>query len=584
MVYIQNNAVNQVWLGINEWATLSNPTYLFQLENSQGRDSVYFIPRNITANYPDSYANKYLVFEFETFLGNPIQLRATGATDCNIHLKNENQYWLYIWEQPQGDGNLNPLNATNKVFNELAFIFVDVNNTYYTGNTANFADNVIYYSQGTTPPPSPSPSSTLPSPSTSLTPTPSITPTITPTLTNTPTITPTETLTPTPTPSSDLRFRLGDGFDTFVRSMAMDIQNDLIVGGDFNFYKNSGGAHLVNLDFDGDRLGGFASGFNFPSAPNNINCIKIDNSDPNNPTGYIGGSLFEGNQYSGVSSPNFVQINSETGELVNLGDFATLNLNATVNDILLSGNSVFIGGVFTTTSGTTQNRFTKISKLGVLDTTFKTNMGSGFNGNITGVDATIDKGLICVGSPTSYNGTARNRIFKLNANGILDTSFLHLGGFNAQPNGVKVLSDGRILAWGGYSSYNGASTNRITMMSSGGTYDFSFSAPASIGTQVFDITIDETNGWIYFLSNGLNIGGNANIDYFGRLDFSGVLDSTFPAQPLGFGSPPSSGKGRIIISGSKIFLGSNFTTFGSQQYNYLIRLNQDGTSDTRTDI
>jgi hypothetical protein len=391
-------------------------------------------------------------------------------------------------------------------------------------------------------------------------------------------------LTPTPTPSSDLRFRLGDGFDTFVRSMAMDIQGDLIVGGDFNFYKNSAEPHLINLGFDGDKLGGFASGFNFPSAPNTILCIRIDNSDPNNPTAYIGGSAFENNSYSGVSSPNFVQISSQTGELINLGGFSTLNLNAAVFDILLSGDSVFIGGQFTQTAGTTQNRFTKISKLGVLDTTFKTNMGTGFNANILGVDATSDGGLICVGSATNYNGTTRNRIFKLNANGILDATFQHLGGLTAQANGVKVLSDGRILAWGGFGTYNGAPCNRIVMMSSGGVFDFSFSAPATIGSQVFDITIDETNGWIYFVSNGTNIGGNANIDYFGRLDFNGVLDSTFPAQAFGFGAPTTTSKGRIIVSGNKIFLGSNFTTFGSQQYNYLIRLNQDGTSDTRTDI
>jgi hypothetical protein len=390
-------------------------------------------------------------------------------------------------------------------------------------------------------------------------------------------------LTPTPTPSSDLRFRLGDGFDTFVRSMAMDIQGDLIVGGDFNFYKNSAEPHLINLDFDGLKLGGFASGFNFPSAPNTINCIRIDNSDPNNPTAYIGGAVFENNSYSGVSSPNFVQINSETGELINLGGFSTLNLNGAVNDILLSGDSVFIGGFFTQTAGTTQNRFTKISKLGVLDTTFKTNMGTGFNGGISGIDATSDGGLICVGGFTNYNGTARQRIIKLNPNASVDTSFQHLGGLNLSANGVKVLSDGRILAWGIFTTYNGAPCNRIVMMSSGGVFDFSFSAPATIGTQVFDITIDETNGWIYFVSNGTNIGGNANIDYFGRLDFNGVLDSTFPAEAIGFGLSTTA-KGRIIVSGNKIFLGSNFTTFGSQQYNYLIRLNQDGTSDTRTDI
>jgi hypothetical protein len=181
MIYIQNNSQNQIWLGINEWSSLSNPTYLFQLQNSQGRDSVYFIPKNITQNYPNSYANKYVVFEFSTLLNLPQTFVATGNTPCNIYLKNENQYWLYIWEQTSPT-NLNPALSYNKVFNELAFCFIAEDNVYYTGNTLNFADNVIYYSQ-------PKPSGT---PIPSQTPSPSQTPN--------PTSTPTSTPTPTPTP------------------------------------------------------------------------------------------------------------------------------------------------------------------------------------------------------------------------------------------------------------------------------------------------------------------------------------------------------------------------------------------------
>jgi hypothetical protein len=91
MVYFTNNSINQVWLGINEWSSLADPTYLWKLENSQGRDSVYFIPEDITHTINDPYAAKYKVFQFGTLASIPQNLIATGGTDCNIHLTNENQ-------------------------------------------------------------------------------------------------------------------------------------------------------------------------------------------------------------------------------------------------------------------------------------------------------------------------------------------------------------------------------------------------------------------------------------------------------------------------------------------------------------
>jgi cell division septation protein DedD len=204
MVYIQNNAQNQIWLPINEWSSLSNPTYLFELQNSQGRDRVFFIPENITSSVSNQYAGKYLVFEFNTIISQPQNFVFSAGNPCNIYLINENQYWLYIWEQTSTT-NLNPLQSYNKVFNELAFAFLPEDNVFYTGNTLNFADNVIYYSQprpsGT---PNPSPTiTTTPTQTTTPTPTPTetTTPTPTPTETNTPTPTPTETNTPTPTPT-----------------------------------------------------------------------------------------------------------------------------------------------------------------------------------------------------------------------------------------------------------------------------------------------------------------------------------------------------------------------------------------------
>jgi hypothetical protein len=143
MIYIERNALNKVFIDVASYATISNPIFLWNLENSQGRDVVNFVPRNITSTYPSQYAGKYQVFEFSTIPTLPVNLVATGTSVCNIHLPNFNQFWLSIYEQ-NIPTNTNPNNAT-RLINQLSFILEETPNDFYSGNTGNTADNIIYY-------------------------------------------------------------------------------------------------------------------------------------------------------------------------------------------------------------------------------------------------------------------------------------------------------------------------------------------------------------------------------------------------------------------------------------------------------
>lgn len=204
----------------SEFKTLANPTYLWRLQNSQSKESYTFIPENVSSTYPSAYASKYDVFSFNTFLSGATNYIFSAGTPVNLHLKNENQYWIGVYEQASPT-NLNVNLAYDKLVSSLGFIFVDENLEYYTGNTANTANNVIYYNVSPTPQPttsitpSPTPTKTstpTPTKTPTTTPTntpsisPSVSPTRTPTSTTTPTTTPTQTptTTPTNTPTSSL--------------------------------------------------------------------------------------------------------------------------------------------------------------------------------------------------------------------------------------------------------------------------------------------------------------------------------------------------------------------------------------------
>lgn len=143
MIYIERNALNKVFIDVLSYTTGSSPTILWSLENSQGKDVINFVPRNITSTYPSQYAGKYEVYEFSTIPSLPVNLVATGSSVCNIHIPNFNQFWLRIYEQ-SSPTNTNPNNAI-PVVNQLSFILEETDSSFYSGNTGNTADNVIYY-------------------------------------------------------------------------------------------------------------------------------------------------------------------------------------------------------------------------------------------------------------------------------------------------------------------------------------------------------------------------------------------------------------------------------------------------------
>jgi hypothetical protein len=187
MIYIEQNATNNIFVNVSQYKTGdfgANPRYLWRLQNAQGRNIVSFYPENSTNTYPSAYTGRYDVFTFNTFKNQPENYNYSAGTDCNIHLVNENQYWLGVYEMPSGSTSYNPSNA--KLLNSLAFVFVPVDNEFYTGNTANVEPNKIYYKNG---------DGITPTPSNTASPTP--TPSITPTNTGTPTQTPTPTPSPT---------------------------------------------------------------------------------------------------------------------------------------------------------------------------------------------------------------------------------------------------------------------------------------------------------------------------------------------------------------------------------------------------
>jgi hypothetical protein len=555
MIYIEQNALNKIFVDVSS-ATGFTPNFLWNLKNSQGMNVKNFIPRDITSTYPSQYAGKYRVFEFSTIPSLPENLTPTGSSVVNIVLPNLNQFWLTIYEQ-NDIVNLDPKNAV-PVLNSLAFSYWDTSQEYYTGNTSNVADNVIYYSDG----------------GIVLTPSPSTSPTPTPTSTSTPTPTPTPSSTPAPL---NPEWNLGGGFDNGVYGMfdGFGFQpNSYYFTGAFNSYDGHLSPGVVKTDYNGNVDTNFVGKRTIASG------VVYDMVfDPLTDTIVLGGTFLN---YGGfVNANRMVRIDKNTGDVVG---FTGTTFDANVFGFLPTQQSkIIVWGDFATYTGGSYRRIIRFNDDWSVDNTYW-NASNNFNGNVNQVIENTNGNYVMVGVFTNYQGFTKNRIVEIDHTTGAPTSLFGTGSnFGLRDIKMDSLGNFYILSTSFGGTFNGQSYTSLAVIkvdSSGnlvppatwGANQGSWNVAAS------NLYLDEVNGWIYLTGS--------QTDKVRRLDLAtGDQDTTWGNQQQTiFGMAQYTAAKNVLVdyNTNKVLIGNNFYIFQGTPYNRLIRLNPDGTSNTTT--
>jgi uncharacterized delta-60 repeat protein len=188
--------------------------------------------------------------------------------------------------------------------------------------------------------------------------------------------------------------------------------------------------------------------------------------------------------------------------------------------------------------------------------------------------AVQDDGKVIVSGPFSFmNGAARVRIARLNADGSLDSTFDPGTGFS--PNGAERLvlqPDGKILAAGGFSSYNGTPVPGIVRINPDGSRDTTF-AVSIAGGSMREVAV-QPDGKVLIGGSFSTVNGTTRVGV-ARLDGTGAVDASFDAS-LNSGSTIL----RILVETSgKITIGGAFTTVAGTARNNLARLESNGALD-----
>lgn len=252
----------------------------------------------------------------------------------------------------------------------------------------------------------------------------------------------------------------GTAANSIVRTLCLQPDGKILIGGNFTSYNGTSINRIARLNSDGTLDLTFNPG---TGANLDVRSIVLQ------PDGKIlvGGRF---SNFNGTLTNSIVRLNSNGTTDSSFSPGTGANQNILVIALQPDGK-IIIAGFFTAFNGiTTANRIARLNIDGTLDASFNTLTGTG--GDILALAIQPDGKIIIGGGFSTYSGIDRRRIARVNVDGSIDLTFDPGTGafpFALSPTGTKVETialqpDGKIIIGGNFTSYNGRGRNRITRL------------------------------------------------------------------------------------------------------------------------
>ncbi len=344
------------------------------------------------------------------------------------------------------------------------------------------------------------------------------------------------------------------GANDAVRCVALQPDNKIVIGGVFDVYNGMNRNQFARLNPNG----GIDPTFNIGTGPNaDVISMRVQ------PDGKIvigGGFGF----YNSVSRLRIARILPDGSVDMSFNPGTGAN-NIVVSTELQPDGKILIGGFFTTYNGTSSNRLARLNSDGSYDGTF--NIGTGANGSVYATPVQTDGKIIVAGTFTTFNGVSYNRILRLNADGTIDNSFTIGTGASGSIYVALIQPDGKIIIGGQFTSYNGTARKNIARLNSDGTLDLTFDPGTGVNNNINTISL-QSDGKIIIGGQFSNYNGIARSG-IARVNTDGSLDLTFnPGNGINSGGVWGSSiqpDGNIVITGG-------FTEYNGVLRNRITRL------------
>lgn len=226
----------------------------------------------------------------------------------------------------------------------------------------------------------------------------------------------------------------------------------------------------------------------------------------------------------------------------------------------LQDGRVVIVGDFTTYNNQPRRSIARINADGSLDGTF--DPGAGVEGPVYSIVQQADGRVVIGGLFNLVDNVPLSGIARLDIVGALDPAFAPISGADDTIYTLALQTDGRIIAGGAFSTYDGEPRRGIARVNADGTLDNTFNPGAGVDGIVYALDLQRDGrpliGGDFSLYNGSM---RSNV---ARLYPNGTLDTTFLDNHYNHASPGLNGFVSAVkfLSNSNVLVGGNFTRVG----------------------
>ncbi|MDO1451125.1 T9SS type A sorting domain-containing protein [Rhodocytophaga aerolata] len=237
---------------------------------------------------------------------------------------------------------------------------------------------------------------------------------------------------------------------------------------------------------------------------------------------------------------------------------------------------ILVGGGFSSANGKTQNRLTRLTSSGRIDTTFSIGTGpkgieSSSYADIRDIKLQKDGKIVVGGKFTSFNDQATSSLVRLNGDGSIDQVFQLAWEADYSVEEIVIRPDGKILVGGAF-PYNYNPQKTLLRLLPDGKEDPSFNIGSGFNGGITSLCLQEDGKILVSGSftqyDGMDIGGIV------RLLPDGSLDTSFT-----IGLVNNAIEQILLQADGKILLEGSYVSYQNYLASKLIRLHSDGTFD-----
>ncbi len=326
-----------------------------------------------------------------------------------------------------------------------------------------------------------------------------------------------------------------------------------------NFFSNSSSITQIKILSDGKILladggilrrlnadGSVDSTFSAPAGPASISKFIVDGQ----------GRILIRYGFSNPQNYSTLRLNSN-GSYDNTFVPATAVTGSVSVTAAQTDGKVIIGGDFDMVNNIARYRFARVNADGSTDTTF--NVVEGFNDIPTKLLVQADGKILAIGNFSSYNGTARSGIVRINGDGSVDNTFAPVVNSGSVINALALGDGGKIYIGGNFTTVNGQTRSGIARLNADGSLDAGFNP--TIGNPVINSIVVQTDGKVTVGGAFSGVNGFNRVNLV-RFNADGSVDTTFNAGSIStVNQLDIQGDGKYVVyAGSLIRLNANGTT------------------------